>query len=76
MTHDGFRGAGKTTIEMTVIGSEDDPIIPNHVNDMGELFLIGLAGEIELAALQEFARLSFQRGQLHAEHFIMLVHSV
>ena len=62
VSDDRFRCAGKAAIEMTVIRSEHDPSIADDVNDMDELFLVGLAGEIDLAALQEFARLSSELG--------------
>lgn len=47
-----FRSAGKAAVEVAVVGSEDDPIIADRVDDVRELFLFRLAREIELAAFQ------------------------
>jgi len=62
MVHNRFGSARKTTIEVAVVGSEDDPIIADDIDHVGELLLFRLAGEIKLAALQQLARLRLGAG--------------
>src|SRR5580765_6724388 len=75
MVHNRFGSARKATIEVAVVGSEDDPIIADDIDHVRELLFFRLAGEIKLAALQQLARLDLERRQLNTEHFVMLVHS-
>src|SRR5580765_5719562 len=75
MVHNRFGSARKATIEVAVVGSEDDPIIADDIDHVRELLLFRLTGEIKLATLQQLARLRLERRQLNTEHFVMLVHS-
>ena len=40
MIDDGLRGAGEAAVEMAIVGGEDDPIVADDIDDVGELLLI------------------------------------
>src|SRR5512145_237400 len=73
---DGLGGAGPPAVEVAVIRGEDQPIVADHVDDVGQFTFIRLERKVELAALQETARFPLEIRQLHAEDFVMFIQAV